>query len=241
MLRAVTFDLTGTLIHAPRLGEIYSEVLGRHGVEVAPERAAGLMREVWRELDCLSHPARDRFADHPQGARGWWRRLLDRLCERLEAPRPSPFAAAELFERFAGPDAWEIYPEVGEVLAELRRRGFALGLISNWDERLPRLLDGLGLASLLDVVVYSQEVGAEKPHQRIFTTMLGRLELPPTRVLHVGDRRRQDVEGARAVGMRALLLDRRGTGGALADLSELPSRIGSGQPGPEQSPPALAR
>ena len=109
MLRAVTFDLTGTLIHAPRLGEIYSEVLGRHGVDVAPERAASLVREVWRELDCLAHPARDRFAAHPDGARGWWRRLLERLCERLEAGPPDPFAAAELFERFAGADAWEVY------------------------------------------------------------------------------------------------------------------------------------
>ncbi len=229
MLRAVTFDLTGTLIHAPRLGDIYSEVLGRHGVKVAPERAAGLVREVWRELDCAAHPAHDRFTAHPQGARGWWRRLLERFCERLEAPSAGPFAAAELFERFAGPDAWEVYPEVGEVLAELRRLGLTLGLISNWDERLPRLLGGLDLAPLLDVVVYSQEVGAEKPHQRIFTAALDRLDLPPPRVLHVGDRRRQDVEGARAVGMRALLLSREDGDGDLSDLARLPSRISNGR------------
>ncbi|MFQ5350254.1 MAG: hypothetical protein ACE5EG_07425, partial [Thermoanaerobaculia bacterium] len=110
MLRAVTFDLTGTLIHTPRLGEIYSEVLARHGVEVAPARAAVLVGEVWRELDCLAHPARDRFAAHPEGARGWWARLLERFCERLEAGPPDRFAAAELFERFAGPEAWEVYP-----------------------------------------------------------------------------------------------------------------------------------
>lgn len=229
MLRAVTFDLTGTLIHAPRLGEIYSEVLGRHGVKVAPERAASLVREVWRELDCLAHPARDRFVAHPQGARGWWRRLLERFCERLEKPPPDPFAAAELFERFAGPDAWEIYPEVGDVLTELRRMGFKLGLVSNWDERLPRLLDGLDLAAPFDAVVYSQEVGAEKPHQRVFGTALDRLDLPPARVLHVGDRRRQDVEGARAVGMHALLLSRENGDGDLSDLAQLPSRISSGQ------------
>ena len=225
MLRAVTFDLTGTLIHTPYLGEIYSEVLARHGVEVAPAEAAGLVGEVWRELDCDAHPARDRFAAHPEGARGWWRWLLERFCERLETPSPGPFAAAELFERFAGPDAWEIYPEVDEVLADLRGMGFKLALISNWDERLPRLLDGLGLASRLDAVTYSQEVGAEKPHQRIFTAALDRLDLPPTRVLHVGDRRRQDVEGARALGMHALRLDRKGGHGDLSTLAELPARL----------------
>lgn len=225
MLRAVTFDLTGTLIHSPRLGEIYSEVLARHGVEVEPARAAGLVGEVWRELDCAAHPARDRFAAHPEGARGWWRRLLERFCERLEVPPPTPFAAAELFDRFAAPGAWQLYPEVVKVLEELGGMGLALGLVSNWDERLPRLLDGLALSPRFDAVVYSQEVGAEKPHQRIFTTALDRLELPPARVLHVGDRRRQDVEGARAVGMHALLLDRGRTTADLSDLGELPTRI----------------
>ncbi len=228
MLRAVTFDLTGTLIHTPRMGEIYSQVLARHGVEVAPGRAASLVGEVWRELDCAAHPAADRFAAHPEGARGWWRRLLERLCERLEAPPPTPFAAAELFERFAGPEAWEIYPEIEGALAELDRMGLALGLISNWDERLPRLLDGLGLSARLAAVVYSQEVGAEKPHRHIFAAALDRLELPPARVLHVGDRNRHDVEGARAVGMHALLLDRRRTTGDLRDLAELPPRIAAG-------------
>jgi putative hydrolase of the HAD superfamily len=208
---------------------VLREVLGRHGVAVEPERAAGLVREVWRELDCLAHPASDRFAAHSRGARGWWARLLERFCERLEAAPPDPFAAAELFERFARADAWEVYPEVVEVFAELQAKHLRLGLVSNWDERLPRLLDGLGLATRLDAVVYSQEVGAEKPHRRIFAAALERLDLPPARVLHVGDRRRQDVEGARAVGMHALLLDRDGSDGDLSDLAALPARITTGR------------
>jgi REG-2-like HAD superfamily hydrolase len=181
------------------------------------------------ELDCAAYPTRDRFAAHPDGARGWWGQLLERLCERLETRSAGPFAVAELFERFAGPDAWEIYPEVDEVLVELRRRGFSVGLISNWDERLPRLLDGLGLTARFDAVVFSQQVGVEKPHQRIFTAMLERLDLPPVRVLHVGDRPRHDVEGARAVGMRALLLDRSGITGDISNLAEIIPKIGPNQ------------
>lgn len=229
ILQGVTFDLTGTLVHTPRMGEIYSEVLGRHGVEVAPERARELVREVWAELDCAEEPARDRFARHPGGARGWWGRLLERFCERLEMPPPGPFAHAELFERFARADAWELYPEVERALAELRRAGLKLGLISNWDERLPRLLAELGLAERLEVVVSSAAVGVEKPHPRIFEAALEGLGLPAPRVLHVGDRRRQDVEGANSVGMRALLLDRRGGDGDLGDLSELPAGIAAGR------------
>ena len=229
MLRAVTLDLTGTLIHTPRLGEIYSRVLGRHGVAVAPDRAAALVGQVWRELDCLAHPARDRFSAHPEGARGWWARLLERFCEHLGAEPPGRFAAAELFETFARPDAWEVYPEVDGALAELRRMGLGLALVSNWDERLPRLVDGLGLARRLDHVLFSQQVGVEKPHRRIFTAALDRLGLPPARVLHVGDRRRQDVEGARAVGMHARLLRRDGATADLPDLADLPARIATGR------------
>src|SRR5205807_8148851 len=71
MIEAVTFDVTHTLVHCPRLGEIYSEVLGRHGVEVAPAEALRLIGLVWREMACSADPSRDRFSAHPEGARGW--------------------------------------------------------------------------------------------------------------------------------------------------------------------------
>jgi hypothetical protein len=105
MIRAVTFDVTHTLIHCPRLGEIYAEVLGRHGIEVSAAEAERLVRLVWQELACLADPSRDRFTSHPEGPAGWWKRFLERLCEHLEAPPPSRFAAAELFSRFARADA----------------------------------------------------------------------------------------------------------------------------------------
>ncbi|HBL30079.1 MAG TPA: hypothetical protein DD490_24850, partial [Acidobacteria bacterium] len=105
MIRALTFDVTGTLIHAPHLGALYAEVLGRHGVAVEPREAARLVRQVWQELACRAEPGKDRFTAHPEGARGWWKRFLERICEHLEAAPPSPFAAAELFHRFASPEA----------------------------------------------------------------------------------------------------------------------------------------
>jgi putative hydrolase of the HAD superfamily len=224
-LEAVTFDVTHTLIHSPRLGELYAEVLGRHGVRVEPRETARLVREVWQELACLAAPGRDRFTSHPGGPRGWWKRFLERICEHLGAPPPSPFAAAELFHRFAGPDAWEIYPEVPAVLAELRSQGLRLGVISNWDPRLPDLLEHLGLARYFDAIVYSSEVGVEKPDPRIFLNAVMRLEADPAAVLHVGDGRLEDAEGAMAAGLHALLLDRRPGGAGLRDLSLLPDIV----------------
>lgn len=208
MIQAITFDVTHTLIHCPRLGEIYAEVLGRHGVEVAPAEAQRLIGEVWRELACSADPSRDRFSAHPEGPRGWWQRFLERFCEHLEAPPPSRFAASELFHRFGSGEAWEVYPEAPGVLDALRDRGLRLGVISNWDTRLPEVLRQLDLARRFDAVVYSSAVGVEKPDFRIFRRALRELGVEARAALHVGDHRLEDVEGAIAAGMRALLLIR---------------------------------
>jgi putative hydrolase of the HAD superfamily len=224
-IEAVTFDVTNTLIHSPRLGELYAEVLSRHGAPVAADAAARLVREVWQELACLAERGRDRFTAHPGGPRGWWKRFLERICERLEVPPPSPFAAAELFHRFATPEAWEVFPEVPAVLARLRSRGLHLGVVSNWDPRLPDLLESLGLARSFDAIVYSSEVGVEKPDPRIFLSALGRLKVKPAAALHVGDSKVEDAEGAVAAGLHALHLDRRRGGGDLRDLAPLPGLL----------------
>ena len=76
-------------------------------------------------------------------------------------------------------------------------------VVSNWDDRLPVLLEGLGLARFFEAIVYSAGVGAEKPFPAIFHHALDHLELPPEQVIHIGDRQREDVEGAQAVGMQA--------------------------------------
>lgn len=219
-LQAVTFDVTHTLIHPPRAAAIYAEVLARHGTAASESQLRHLIPLVWQEMACRATLGRDRFASHPGGARGFWRRFLDRLAEHLGLEPPSPFAAAELWERFLRPDSWEIYADVRPALGELRRRGLRLGVVSNWDERLPQLLERLELRAYFETVVYSAEVGAEKPHPRIFQTALDRLAVGPEAALHVGDSRRDDLEGAQGVGLRALLLDRRGAGDVV-DLAAL--------------------
>ncbi|HEY2293551.1 MAG TPA: HAD-IA family hydrolase [Thermoanaerobaculia bacterium] len=225
MIEAVTFDVTHTLIHSPRLGEIYAEVLNRHGLEIDAEEARRLISVVWQELSCSADPGRDRFSTHPEGERGWWSRFLERVCELKEAPPPSRFAAAELFHRFGTAAAWEVYPEVPGVLAALARRGVRLGVVSNWDHRLPGLLADLGIAPSFGTITYSEKVGVEKPDRRIFLHALTELEVEPAAVLHVGDGRLEDVEGAVAAGMRALHLTRNTGGGDLRDLLELPDLV----------------
>lgn len=205
---AVTFDVTHTLIHSPHLAEIYSVVLERHGIRAAPADFQQVLRRVWQELSCRADPRQDRFTRHRGGERGWWHRFLTRVCEHLEAAPPSRFASAELYDRFARADAWEVYPDVFETLASLTERGLPIGVVSNWDHRLPTLLERLGLDAFFDAVVYSSACGVEKPHPLIFERCLRLLDVEARRAVHVGDHRLEDVEGAEGVGMRAVRIDR---------------------------------
>src|SRR5258706_16019636 len=83
-VEVVTFDVTHTLLHAPRLGEIYADVLLRHGLSVAPDAVQRLAPVVWQELGCAVPAGGERFAQHLEGERGFWRHCLERLCALLD-------------------------------------------------------------------------------------------------------------------------------------------------------------
>ena len=226
MIEAVSFDATGTLFTARDLGGDYARILGRHCIVVTPEEILRTIADVWRELGCAADPARDRFARHPRGARGFWRDLLDRACALAGVERPSAFAAAELFDHFGRRDAWRLFDDVVPALDALAAAGMRLVVASNWDERLPGVLDGLGIAGRFESVVFSAAVGCEKPHPNLFATVARRLDLAPAKILHVGDRRLEDREGADGAGFAALLLSRRENGeGDLVSLAELTGRL----------------
>jgi len=100
------------------------------------------------------------------------------------------------------------YEEVPGVLAGLREQGVTVAVCSNWDWDLDRAIEQAGLAEAADVVVTSARVGARKPHPAIFAATLERCRVRPAEAVFVGDTWGPDVEGPRAVGMRAVHLCR---------------------------------
>jgi len=220
-VRAISFDIHGTLIHSPRLGEVYARILGRHGIDVEPHKAYDTVRRVWQEFSCRRQPGRDIFASHPEGSRGFWYSFIDRVCLHLGREPASPFAKAELFDAFTGPEPWEVFEEVPEVLSALGTKGMRMVVVSNWDDRLPILLERLEISSYFESIVFSAGVGSEKPFSAIFLRALDELSLPPQEVVHIGDRLREDVEGARGVGMQSIHLTRDSDEGDLRDLRPL--------------------
>ncbi len=109
----------------------------------------------------------------------------------------------------------------------LAARGIRLAIISNWDERLRPLLHKLDLAKYFEAIVVSCEVGFPKPSPVIFEYAARGLGLAPEFILHVGDSREHDAEGAAAAGFQARLLERgvqdvrAGSVGSLMQLVEI--------------------
>jgi putative hydrolase of the HAD superfamily len=116
------------------------------------------------------------------------------------------------------------YPDAGPALSELRSRGLRLVCVSNWDISLPDVLARCGLMDAVEGVVSSAGVGARKPDPAIFEAALEVAGVPALEALHVGDTADEDVAGARAAGIRVLLLDREG-GGDIASLTEIADHL----------------
>jgi putative hydrolase of the HAD superfamily len=119
---------------------------------------------------------------------------------------------------------FELFDDAVPALEELRARGMRLVVVSNWDWSLTDVLGSAGLLPLLDGVITSAEVGAAKPDRRIFEAGLAAAGCSAAEAVHVGDSVEHDVEGARAAGIRPLLLAREG-GGDLRSLAELPALL----------------
>jgi putative hydrolase of the HAD superfamily len=116
------------------------------------------------------------------------------------------------------------FADAAPALAALRARGLATVCVSNWDVSLHGVLERCGLRSGLDAVVCSAEAGARKPDPVIFERALAITGCSPEQAVHVGDTPEEDVAGAQAAGLRALLIRRDG-GGDVSSLTEVAEHV----------------
>ena len=228
MIKAVTFDLYGTLAgFNPSRYEIQSVACADFGVELTPEGvlagyalADAYMAEQnsirpLRQLDCVG---RDRFFAEYE------RRVLEGAG--VEVTNETAFKIWRRVRKV--PYSLARFDDAIPVMAALKSRRLILGLISNMNRTGEELAGSLGLASHLDFAVTSMDTGIEKPHPAIFHAALTKASVEPHEMVHVGDQIISDVEGARRVGIPPVLLDRDGNHRDIEDcpriesLAELP-------------------
>lgn len=199
--RAVLLDALGTLVDFEDPSPALRAGLAEAGVEVSPERArAAVNAEI--AFYRAHHGAAGDATTLAELRRGCARVVRDELA--LDLP------ADELVPIVVGAFRFSTFPEVPRVLDALRAGGHALAVVSNWDVSLHEVLDSTGLASRVDAVVVSAEIGVAKPDPEPFRRALAALGAGPGDALHAGDRVDEDVAGARAAGVRAVLVARDG-------------------------------
>lgn len=209
MLKAVLLDAAGTLFHVRgSVGAVYAAVAAQHHVTVASQEIERRFRAAFRRMPPLAFPEASP-AQLPQCELDWWRQVV---ATAFSGERFVDFEAffRELFEYFADAAAWALFPDTQPALAALKARGVRLGLVSNFDGRLVPICRGLGIADSFDVIVMSGRAGYAKPDPRIFRLALDGLGVQPSEALHVGDSPSDDIAGATAAGLRALLVEREG-------------------------------
>jgi putative hydrolase of the HAD superfamily len=221
VLRAVVFDVDFTLARpGPDLGpDGYRELGRRHGLDLDPSRYDEARATAFAEVK--RHPE----LDHDEEI---WILFTERIIRGMGGEGDTYAAAVEMESRWAQSVHFELYDDALPVLEHLRQRGLLIGLLSNSSRDLNEFVVHHSLRA--DAVLTSHAHGKTKPHQSIFRAMLGLLDVAPDEAVMVGDTIDDDVVGARAVGMRAVLLDREGrypdVDGRLDDLRELPAALG---------------
>ena len=215
------FDVDFTIARpGPDLGpEGYVRLGRRHGLELDADRYDEARRAAFTTLK--RHPE----LDHDEEI---WVLFTERIIVGMGGRGDTYAAAVEMEGAWAHAHHFELYDDALPVLRSLRTAGLKLGLLSNTARDLDEFVAHHGLT--VDAVLTSRAHGKTKPHETIFRRMLELLAVDADEAVMVGDTLEDDVEGACAVGMRAILVDREGRyqdgPERLEDLRSLPAAIG---------------
>jgi putative hydrolase of the HAD superfamily len=207
-LRAVFLDIGDTVMRPnPSWEHIYAIAFEEHGVEVELEALRDALRAAYHHggwgftggFEPTEETSYQRTVQIDQAA----------IAELGIGPMPDSFYR-RLNELFLVVSNWHVFPDVLPALDAIKERGLTIGAVSNWVWQLPELLHSLELVRHFDFIAASARVGFEKPHPEIFRYALEQAGAKPGEAIHVGDHLDADVAGARAAGIAAVLIDRRG-------------------------------
>ena len=221
-LRAVLFDVDFTLAQpGPLLGpEGYRAAGARYGLELDPARYVEARAAA--VLDLKHHPE----LDHDEEV---WIRFTEDIVRGMGGEGDDVRAiAVEITRGWERSENFELYDDALPAIGALRQLGLLIGLVSNTGRDLDAFVRHFGLD--VDAWISSRMHGKVKPSPTIFRAALEMLEVEPAEAAMIGDSPRDDVEGARALGLRAFLVDREGRfperDDALPSLLALPAALG---------------
>jgi putative hydrolase of the HAD superfamily len=208
----IFLDAVGTLFGIRgTVGEIYSRFAAQAGVQVDAQSLNQVFIDSFLAAPRAAFPGVDP-AEIPGREFDWWRSVAHQSFTKMDVI--DQFADFDtffqgLFDHFAQPDPWIVYPEILQVLQQWREQGIELGVISNFDTRLHQVLEALDLAQFFTSVTLSTAVGAAKPQADIFKAALAKHQCSPEQAIHIGDSWSEDYQGAKSAGLQGIWLYRK--------------------------------
>jgi putative hydrolase of the HAD superfamily len=199
-VKAVLFDMGGTLVHVESAPEIFCRILRVHRAEYSINEVSEAWEKAKKQLSV------EKMAEF--GTRFWVEfNLL--LLENLGIKEDALPLAEAIDKEWWDHANFSLYPEALFVLEKLKERGLKVGIVTNsLQADVEKVLAKLGLVGFFDVEVSVDAAGKAKPAKEIFTYAVKKLGLNPKDVLFIGDDLRIDYEGAEKAGLRALVIDR---------------------------------
>lgn len=209
--KVIFLDAVGTLFGVRgSVGEAYSAIASKFGVQASPTALNDAFFQAFSTAEPLIFPETDP-EEIPQCEFEWWRLIALRTFQHvgvLNQFEDFTDFFDQLYNYFATDQPWFIYPDVLPALSAWRQAGIQLGIVSNFDSRIDLVLKSLKLDDFFSSVTISTRVGAAKPEPKIFAAALEKHCCNPQEAWHIGDSLKEDYQGAKAAGLRAILLDR---------------------------------
>ena len=209
--KVIYLDAFGTLFGLRgSVGELYSKLAWQAQVNTDARAVNRAFYQSFAAAERLAFPGAAAAAI-PALEYRWWQKVVAETFRQVGAlDKFADFDAfyANLYAYFETAAPWQVYADTLPALTRWQAVGIELGVISNFDSRLHRVLDMLALAPYFQSVTISTEVGAAKPSAKIFAAALAKHGCTADRAWHVGDSKAEDYMGAEAAGMRAILIAR---------------------------------
>ena len=210
-IKVVFFDAAGTLFRVKgSVGDVYLQYATKYGVPRSPDMVTKV-NQAFKDAFRQAPPpifAVDQPEKLKQCERLWWFDIVHAVFYRVGMFEGFDDYFEEVYEAFSRAEAWDLYPEVPEVLQQLRTQGYELGVISNFDTRFFEIIRALRLEHFFDSITISSLAGSAKPSPQIFQHALDQHVVEPEEAMHVGDDPKEDFEGAINARLAGVLLDR---------------------------------
>ena len=200
----------GTLFDLKQsVGEIYQQYAHKYGVEIETKPLENAFINSFRSAPPLAF-SNSELTTIEQQEFSWWKQVVSATFEQLELlDKFTDFDAffTEIFFYFGTKEPWYVLPGTIESLERWRGRGIELGVISNFDSRLIKVLNHLDLDRFFTSITISSTAGFAKPAANIFQIALSKYNFATERAWHIGDSFTEDYQGAKNAGLTAFWLN----------------------------------